>query len=78
MHMDFGLPPPALHGNTLDLPLPAESTWAPLLVEAHTAFPTFFLGGLLFLHREVVIEGFKDRKNGDSNDDFIPFLVEWE
>lgn len=42
VHRDFGLPPPALYGNTLDLSLPAEPKWAPLLVEAHIAFPTFF------------------------------------
>lgn len=42
MNMDFGSPQSALYGNTLDLSLPAESTWTPLLVEAHTALHTFF------------------------------------
>lgn len=78
MNMDFGSPQSALYGNTLDLSLPAESTWAPSLVEAHTALHTFFfLGALLFLHRELVIEGSKDGKKGDRDKDFLPFLVEW-
>lgn len=49
VHRDFGLPPPALYGNTLDLSLPAEPKWAPWLVEAHIAFPTFFSWWLIVL-----------------------------